>query len=94
MRAAAKHEAAAIEKKISIMLDRIMESESKTVISRYESEGENLERQKFAMIEKTAKCGTVAKGYDEAFRTVLNFYQTLVIYGKMVRLRTSKLFSG
>ncbi len=73
MRLAAKREAASIEKKIGFMLDRIMESESKTVISRYESEVEKLERQKLAMLEKTAKCGTSAKSYDETFRTAFEF---------------------
>lgn len=73
MRLAAKREAASIEKKIGFMLDRIMESESKTVISRYESEVEKLERQKLAMLEKTAKCGTSARGYDETFRTAFEF---------------------
>ena len=73
MRAAAKREAAAIEKKISLMLDRIMESESRTVIARYESEVEKLEHQKLVTLEKTAQCGTVARDYDETFRTAFEF---------------------
>jgi site-specific DNA recombinase len=73
-RAALKLETAAIEKKITALLDRIIESESPTVISAYERKVDDLERQKLVMQEKTARCGTVARGYDESFRTALEFF--------------------
>ena len=73
-RTAAKQEVAAIEKKVASLLDRIMESENRTVIARYESEVEKLEREKLAMLEKTARCGTAAKSFDETFRTAFDFF--------------------
>ncbi len=72
-RAALKLEMAATEKKITALLDRILESESSTVIAAYERKVEELERQKLVMQEKTARCGTVVRGYDETFRTALEF---------------------
>ncbi len=72
-RASMKLEVAALEKKIAQFLDRIVESDSATVIGAYERKVEELERSKFVMLEKTARCGTSAKGYDETFRTAFEF---------------------
>ena len=72
-RAALKLEAAAIEKKIAQLLDRIVEADSATVIGAYERKVDELERQKLVLTEKTARCGTVARDYDATFRTALSF---------------------
>ncbi|CAH0496074.1 recombinase family protein [Novosphingobium sp. CECT 9465] len=72
-RTAMKLEIAAIEKKVAQFLDRIVESESATVIGAFERKVDELERQKLVLAEKTARCGTVAKGFDETFRTALEF---------------------
>jgi site-specific DNA recombinase len=72
-RAAMKREMAGIEKRIGNLLDRIMEAESRAVISRYESEVEKLELEKLVLNEKVASCGTVAQDYDETFRTAFEF---------------------
>ena len=72
-RASMKLEIAAIEKKVAHFLDRIVESDSATVIGAYERKVEELERQKLVMVEKTNRCGTVARGYDETFRTAFEF---------------------
>ncbi len=72
-RAALKLEAVAIEKKIALLLDRIVEAESVSVIGAYERKVEELERQKLVLSEKNARCGTIAKGYDETFRTAFGF---------------------
>lgn len=72
-KAAMRLEVAAIEKKIAQLLDRIVESDSATVIGAYERKVDELEREKLVLAEKTAKCGTANKGYDETFRTALEF---------------------
>ncbi len=69
-----KLEAAAFEKKIGQLMERILESESPTVIAAYERKVEELERQKLLAHEKVSRCGTVAKGYDETFRTAFEFF--------------------
>ncbi|MCB4859948.1 recombinase family protein [Sphingobium sp. PNB] len=72
-RAAMKLEITEIEKKVAHFLDRIVESDSATVIGAYERKVDELERKKLVMIEKTSRCGTVARGYDETFRTAFEF---------------------
>ncbi|BBD98881.1 recombinase [Sphingobium amiense] len=73
MKATLRIQAAAADKKIAGLLDRIMASESATVIKRYESEIEILERDKLVIAEKTAKCGTALPDYDATFRTAFDF---------------------
>lgn len=51
-RTSMKLEVAAIEKKIAQFLDRIVESDSSTVIGAYERKVEELERSKLLMLEK------------------------------------------
>lgn len=72
-RAAFKLEHAATEKKIAQLLDRIVESESPAVIGAYERKVEELERQKLVLAEKTARCGTVAKNFDQTHDTAFQF---------------------
>jgi len=71
--AAMKLQVAAMEKKIAQFLDRIVESDSSTVIGAYERKVEELERQKLVLAEKTSRCGTVLPDYDETFRTAFDF---------------------
>lgn len=73
MRSTMKLQTVAIGKKITQMLDRIVEADSPTVISAYERKVDELERQKLVLAEKTARCGTMVKGFDESFRTALEF---------------------
>lgn len=70
---AIKVQASAIDKKITQLLDRIVESDSSTVIGAYERKVEELERQKLVLAEKTARCGTALPDYDETFRTAFDF---------------------
>ena len=71
--AAIKREMATIEKKIGQFLDKIVQSESRSVIARFESEVDKLEMEKLVLDEKAALCGTVARDYDETFRTAFDF---------------------
>ena len=72
-RASMKLEIAAIEKQVAQFLDRIVASDSDAVIGAYERKIEELERKKLVIAEKTARCGTVARSYDESLRTALEF---------------------
>ena len=72
-KAALKLKASAIEKKIGSLLERIIESESSTVINAYERKVEELEREKLVLAERTARCGTVVRDYDATFRTAFEF---------------------
>jgi DNA invertase Pin-like site-specific DNA recombinase len=72
-RAAFKREASLIEKKIGQILDKIVESESRSVIARLESEVEKLELEKLVLDGKVSSCGTVATDYDATFRTAFEF---------------------
>ena len=72
-RAALKQETAAVEKKISQFLDRIVDADSRTVISAYERKVGELERDKLVLMENIARCGTPARDYDEVFQTAMAF---------------------
>jgi len=68
-----KQQIKAIESQIAALLDRIMDSDSLTVISAYERKVEQLERDKPVLQEKTARCGTALGSFDSTFRTALKF---------------------
>ncbi len=70
---ALKLETVAVEKKISQLLDRIVEADNPTVISAYERKIGELERDKLILAENIAKCGTPLRDYDETFQTAMAF---------------------
>ncbi|MGI9377591.1 MAG: recombinase family protein [Tsuneonella suprasediminis] len=72
-KASFKLKIAAVEKKIDGLLDRIVESENGAVVAAYERKVAELEREKHLLAEKQARCGTVARDYDETFRTAFEF---------------------
>ena len=68
-----KKEVNEIEKKISVMLDRIVDAESRTVASAFEKRVDELEQRKLVLAENIAKCGTPIRDYDDTFRTAMGF---------------------
>ena len=68
-----KQEIVATDKRIGQFLERIVESDSPAVIDAYERKVEELQREKLVLAEKTTRCGTVAKDYDETFQTAFSF---------------------
>lgn len=68
-----KSEAAAIDRQIAQLLDRIVATDNLTVIGAYERKVSELERQKLLLAEKTARCGTALPDYDETLQTPLRF---------------------
>ena len=61
------------QRQIEQLLDRIVEAESSTLIGAYEKRIQALERDKLAMQEKIASCGRPVRGFDETFRTAMDF---------------------
>ena len=72
-RTAAKEAISGLEKKISGLLDRIVEAESPALIGAYERKLDELEREKLVLKEKVARCGTVVRHYDDIFQTAFSF---------------------
>ena len=68
-----KAEASVLEKKIRATLDLMLASESPTVVGAFERKVEELERKRLLLEERTARCGTQARGFDETFRTAFEF---------------------
>ncbi len=61
------------EKKIKQLLDRIVNAESTAVVSVYEERIGELQLEKRIMQEKVANCGSPLRGFDESFRTAMDF---------------------
>lgn len=62
-----------IDRKLEQLIDRIVATESTTVIKAYEGEIDGLERRKLLLTEKVSECGRPLKSYDETFRTTMDF---------------------
>lgn len=62
-----------VEKKVSQLLERIMDAENTTVIKAYEGKLDSLERKKLILREKIEKCGTPIRDYQSSFQTALKF---------------------
>ncbi|SFG02234.1 Recombinase zinc beta ribbon domain-containing protein [Novosphingobium sp. CF614] len=89
--AAIKLQSVAVEKKIAQLLDRIVESDSSTVIGAYERKVEELERQKLVLAEKISRCGTALPDYDETFRTAFEFISNPCILWKTGSLEDKRI---
>ncbi|MCU7829137.1 MAG: recombinase family protein [Candidatus Thiodiazotropha sp. (ex Myrtea sp. 'scaly one' KF741663)] len=61
------------ERKIEQLLDRIVNAESNAVISAYEKRIGQLQLEQQVMKEKISQCGRHVRGYDETFRTAMDF---------------------
>lgn len=62
-----------IDQKIEQLLDRIVVADSPSVIRAYENRIKDLEVQKMELKEKIASCGKPVRGFDETFRTAMEF---------------------
>ena len=68
-----KAEIARIDRKSSQLVERIVETESLTLIAAYETQVQKLEEQKISLNERVRNCGRPLKGFDETFRTACEF---------------------
>ena len=62
-----------IERQVEQLLDRIVETDSPTLIHSYEKRVQKLEDQKVVLHEKIAKCGSTLPDYSENYRTAFSF---------------------
>ncbi|MBL4647310.1 MAG: recombinase family protein, partial [Rhizobiales bacterium] len=63
-----------IERQVEQLVDRIVESQSATLITAYESRLSKLERDKLIVAEKLEKDVGTQRGFDEMFELALNFF--------------------
>ena len=61
------------EQAVSQLLDRVVETDSTTLVLAYEKKIKTLEQQKAELRERIADLGRPAQGFDAAFRTALRF---------------------
>jgi site-specific DNA recombinase len=62
-----------MDAKIRTLLDRLVESDTPSVVQAYERRIAELEKEKLAKLEKAASCAQPKRDYDEMFRTALDF---------------------
>ncbi len=70
-----KHEVSKIKNQIEQFLDRIVDTDTPSVISRYESRIAKLEKEKLLMKENLASCGKPQRPFEEMFEHAMAFLQ-------------------
>ncbi len=68
-----KAEIRKVESKVGQFLDRIVETDSHTLISSYENRVRKLEEEKILLQEKIENCGRPLQNFDDTFRTAMTF---------------------
>ena len=66
-------EVSQIDRKVEQLLDRIVETESDSVVKAYENRIRDLESEKLILNEKVENCGREASDYASSFRTAMSF---------------------
>lgn len=87
---AMKSEAKKVDQSIQQYLDRIIETEDKSVIKAYESRVQSLNVEKTALQEKIANCGRPLVDYDTTFRTAQLFLENPFILWDSERLEDKR----
>lgn len=72
-RAFLETEFAKVDRKIEMLLDRIVDANSSTVMNAFEKKIKTLEDEKIILQEKIAECEHPSKGRDETYRTAMEF---------------------
>ncbi|MCK0197408.1 recombinase family protein [Ancylobacter sp. 6x-1] len=70
---ALKRDLAQIEKKVAQFLDRIVETDNRSVIAAYEARIRDLETEKALVAEKIGRSGKPVAMFDETYRTAFSF---------------------
>ena len=70
---ATKQEYAAIDNKIAKLVERIVNTESYSLISAYENSIRELEKSKVRLEEQSRKCSETLPEFDKTFRTAMEF---------------------
>ena len=66
-----KQEKTEVERKISQLLERIVDTQSQSVLKTYEQKIEDLEQDKAVLDEKIAQCGQKLPSFTDSFRTAM-----------------------
>ncbi len=72
---AIKKQVKEIERKIEQLMDRIIETDSNTLINAYEAKVTKLEYQKASLASRLATCVNTHLSFDESFQTVFDFIE-------------------
>ncbi|MEA3014316.1 MAG: site-specific recombinase [Sphingomonadales bacterium] len=72
-KAGMKREIVEIDRKIALLLDRVVEAESTTVMKALERRVEEMEQRKLGLAEAMLSCDAPVRDYDASFRTALGF---------------------
>ena len=68
-----RREVIRIERKSENLLERILETDSTTLITAYENKVKKLEKEKIRLDENIAKCGRPMQSFKDTFQTALSF---------------------
>jgi site-specific DNA recombinase len=68
-----KNKLTQVESKVSLLVERIVRTDSESLITTYENELHKLEEEKIVMSEKIQNCGRPLTTFDETFRTAFGF---------------------
>lgn len=71
--AALKRQQAEVEVRVAQLVDKMVETDSPTLLAAYEDRIKKLELDKALMAEKIAECGRPLRGFEETYRTSLEF---------------------
>ncbi|MEP1575756.1 recombinase family protein [Roseibium album] len=71
--ATAKSDGQKIDRKLSQLMGRILETDSQTMVSAYESEVKKLEMEKLLLLERIQQCGRPATDFKQTYRTAMEF---------------------
>jgi site-specific DNA recombinase len=64
-----------IERKSEQLMDRVIEADNPTMVSKYEKRIQEFEQEKIILDEKIAKCGRPLQSFSETFQTAMNFLE-------------------
>jgi len=64
-----------VEGKVEQFLERVVQTDSPTLIRTYETQIKKLEEDKLVMQEKIRKCGRPLDSFQETYRTAINFFE-------------------
>lgn len=85
-----KSELKAIENRVEQFLDRIVGTNSPSLITTYENQVQKLEEQKISLNEKIQNCGRPLKSFDDTFRTAFGFLSNPYILWESDRLEDKR----
>jgi site-specific DNA recombinase len=75
---AMKAQVPVLEQRMEKLLNRLVETDNRTAIQRYETEISRLESEKIILKEKIEKCGRPTSPFEDCFRTSMTFLSQIL----------------